>query len=232
MTRGPQTVEQIIWQLEPLRNEENLTGKVRFGIDISKAYGLSMPQIRHIAKSVTKDHALAEALWQADIHETRLMASMVDIPAQVTEKQMERWVVGFNSWDICDQTCGELFDRTPFAIQKAIEWSKRHEEYVKRAGFALIAWLAVHDKKRNDADFLQFLPIIKREAGDPRNFVKKAVNWALRQIGKRSAFLHPHALTLANELAQTSNKVARWNGKDAVKELTGEKLLMRLRLTD
>ena len=230
MVRSPHTVAQIISRLEPLRSEENLAGKAKFGIDVSKAYGLSMPQIRHIAGGVVKDHALAEALWQTDIHETRLMASMLDIPGQVTEEQMERWVVGFNSWDICDQTCGELFDRTPFATQKAIEWSKRQEEFVKRAGFALIAWLAVHDKKRADTDFLQFLPIIKREADDPRNFVKKAVNWALRQIGKRSAFLHPHALALANELAQSSDQTARWNGKDAVKELTSAKLMSRLKI--
>ncbi len=228
MARTPHTVDEIIAKLKVFKNSENLAGKAHFGIDVSKALGLSMPQIRGIAKQVVKDHDLAEQLWQADIHETRLIASMLDIPREVTEDQMERWVSGFNSWDICDQTCGELFDRTPFATQKALEWSKREEEFVKRAGFALMAWQAVHDKKRNDEDFLQYLPVIKRESGDERNFVKKAVNWALRQIGKRSAYLHPHALELAERLAVSNNKAARWNGKVAVKELTQEKLLIRL----
>lgn len=228
MVRRPHTVEEIIVKIRALENPVNLAGKAHFGIDVTKALGLSMPQIRAIAKEVTKDHALAEELWQADIHETRLMASMVDIPGMVDEAQMERWVVGFNSWDICDQTCGELFDRAPNAHQKALEWSAREEEFVKRAAFALMAWQAVHDKKRDDGDFLQYLPVIEREANDPRNFVKKAVNWALRQIGKRSAFLHPHALAMAEALAGSQDKTARWIGKDAVKELSAEKLLGRL----
>jgi 3-methyladenine DNA glycosylase AlkD len=232
MARRPHSVDEIIIKLKTLENPVNLAGKAHFGIDVSKALGLSMPEIRAIAREVVKDHALAEELWQADIHETRLMASMLDIPKEVDEEQMERWVVGFNSWDICDQTCGELFDRTPFASQKALEWATRDEEFVKRAAFALMAWQAVHDKKRNDGDFLHYLPVIEREADDPRNFVKKAVNWALRQIGKRSAFLHPHALAMAEKLANSEDKTARWIGKDAVKELSAEKLLTRLGISD
>lgn len=228
MARKPHTPEQVIAKLRALENPQTLAGKARFGIDVSKALGLSMPEIRGIAKEITKDHALAEAMWQADIHETRLIASMIDIPAEVDEAQMERWVTGFNSWDICDQTCGELFDRTPFAVKKIHEWATREEEFVKRAAFALIAWLAVHDKKRPDADFLQFLPIIESASCDQRNFVRKAVNWALRQIGKRSVKLHGPAMALAERLSHFDNKTARWIGNNAVKELTGDKILGRL----
>jgi len=190
-----------------------------------------MPEIRGIAKEVTKDHDLAEALWQTDLHETRLIASMIDHPKWVSEDQMERWVVDFDSWDVCDQTCGELFDKTPFVTKKIHQWSEREEEFVKRAGFVLIAWHAVHDKKREDQDFLQFLPLIERECTDPRNFVKKAVNWGLRQIGKRSAELHPHALSLAEKLMMSKNKTARWIGSDAVRELDSVKVRSRLGLT-
>ncbi len=232
MARRAHKVEEIIVRLKALENPVNLAGKAHFGIDVSKALGLSMPQIRAIAKEVTKDHVLAEELWLADIHETRLMASMLDIPGEVDEAQMERWVTDFNSWDICDQTCGELFDRTPYASQKALEWASRDKEFVKRAAFALMAWQAVHDKKREDGDFLRYLPVIEQQSGDPRNFVKKAVNWALRQIGKRSAYLHPHALSLAEKLANSEEKTARWIGRDAVKELSAEKLLTRLRISD
>ncbi len=230
MAREPKTLEQIVMQLRALENPVNLAGKAHFGIDVSKALGLSMPQLRSIAKGIVKDHALAEALWQADIHETRLLASMIDIPAKVSEEQMERWVAGFNSWDICDQTCGELFDRTPFAMKKALEWSSRPEEFVKRAAFALMAWQAVHDKKRPDKDFLQYFPVIEQASVDPRNFVKKAVNWALRQIGKRSSMLHPHALALSQKLALSEDKTARWIGSNAAKELSHEKILGRLGL--
>ena len=230
MPRTPHTADQIIAKLKALENPETLAGKAHFGIDVSKALGLSMPQIRGIAKQITKDHALAEAMWQADIHETRLIASMIDISAEVTEEQMERWVIGFDSWDICDQTCGELFDRTPFTTKKIHEWATREEEFVKRAAFALIAWQAVHNKKMPDKDFLGYFPIIEQASIDPRNFVKKAVNWAVRQIGKRSVFLHPSALELSKKLAVSDDKTVRWIGKDAVKELSSDKMLKRLGL--
>ncbi len=228
MVRTVHSAEQVIAKLKALENPETLAGKAHFGIDVSKALGLSMPQIRGIAKQIVKDHQLAEAMWQADIHETRLIASMIDIPSEVTEEQMDRWVLGFNSWDICDQTCGELFDRTPFAILKVHEWAIREEEFVKRAAFALVAWLAVHAKKMPDHELLQFLPLIEAQSTDPRNFVKKAVNWALRQIGKRLAELHTPALKLAMELSGSPDKTARWIGKDAVKELSAEKIRFRL----
>ena len=228
MAREAHTAEQVIAKLKALENPETLAGKAHFGIDVSKALGLSMPQIRGITKQIIKDHALAEAMWQADIHETQLIASMIDIPAEVTEDQMERWVIGFNSWDICDQTCGELFDRTPFAVPKAHEWAVREEEFVKRAAFALIAWLAVHAKKMPDEEFLQFFPVIEAASTDPRNFVRKAVNWALRQIGKRSPLLHATALGLSVSLANSPDKTAGGIGKDAEKELSAEKTLKRM----
>jgi 3-methyladenine DNA glycosylase AlkD len=217
-------------KLRALENKDRLVGKAHFGINVDKALGLSMPEIRGVAKQISKDHELAEALWQTDLHETRLIASMIDHPKWVTEDQMERWVVGFDSWDVCDQTCGELFDRTPFTVQKIHDWSARDEEFVKRAGFALIAWQAVHDKKRDDQDFLQYLPLIERESADERNFVKKAVNWALRQIGKRSAELHPRALAMADKLTMSEDKTARWLGSDAARELRSEKMLKKLGL--
>lgn len=231
MPRAPHTLNEVVAKLRALENKDRLGGKAHYGINVDKALGLSMPEIRGVAKQISKDHDLAEALWQTDLHETRLIASMIDHPKWVTEDQMERWVVGFDSWDVCDQTCGELFDRTPFTVQKIHDWSARDEEFVKRAGFALIAWQAVHDKKRDDQDFLQYLPLIERESADPRNFAKKAVNWALRQIGKRSAELHPQALAMAENLAKSEDKTARWIGADAVRELNSEKMRKRLSLT-
>ena len=230
MPRTPHTLDQVLAKLYALENKARLKGKAHFGINVDTALGLSMPELRGIAKTITKNHDLAEALWQEGLHETRLIASMVDHPKWVTQDQMERWVADFNSWDVCDQTCGELFDRTPFTTDKIHQWSARDEEFVKRAGFALIAWQAVHDKKRDDQEFLQYLPLIERESNDPRNFVKKAVNWALRQIGKRSAELHPHALALAEKLSASDDKTARWIGSDAVRELSSEKMLKRLGL--
>jgi 3-methyladenine DNA glycosylase AlkD len=230
MPRTPHTLDQVLAKLYALEDKERLAGKARYGINVERALGLSMPELRGIAKQVTKNHELAEALWNTDIHETRLIASMIDHPKWVTEDQMERWVKGFDSWDVCDQTCGELFDKTQFTARKIHEWSTREEEFVKRAGFALIAWQSVHDKKRDDGDFLQYLPLIERESTDPLNFVKKAVNWALRQVGKRSAALHPSALLLAEKLAASDDKTARWIGNDAVRELKSEKVLKRLSL--
>lgn len=230
MTRKPHTLEQVLAKLYALENREALTKKAYFAINTDKALGLSMPQIRGIAKTITKDHNLAEALWQEDVHETRLLASMVDMPKWVSEDQMDRWVAGFNSWDVCDQTCGELFDRTPFLDLKVVEWAKREEEFVKRAAFVLIACNAVHDKKREDQDYLAYFPVIEGAVCDPRNFVKKAVNWALRQIGKRSAELHDRALALAQKLSSSENKTARWIGSDAARELSSDKILKRLGL--
>ncbi len=166
----------------------------RFGIQTSKALGVSIPQIRDLAKKIGIDHELAQQLWITGIHEARILATMVDDPAKVSEGQMDKWALDFDSWDVVDGCCGNLFDKTKFAIGKAHEWSKRKEEYVKRAGFVLMAELAVHDKKASNKTFLDFLPVIVREASDERNFVKKAVNWAVRQIGKRNSALNAAAI--------------------------------------
>jgi len=191
----------------------------RYAIDTSKALGVSMPQIRKLSKGIKKNHQLALELWDSGIHECLILASLVDDPKLVTPKQMDKWVADFHSWDVCDQICGNLFDRTDFAIDKAIEYSTSKEEYIKRAGFVLMAEFAVHDKKADDAAFMPFFPIIEREAWDDRNFVKKAVNWALRQIGKRNAGLRQIAIAVSKRIAQQETKSAKWIARDALAEL-------------
>ena len=178
----------------------------RFGIYSNNTYGVSIPTLRKTAKDTGKNHALALKLWSSGIHEARLLAGMIDSPEDVTEEQMESWVKDFNSWDVCDQVCSNLFDKTGFAYKKAVEWSKRDEEFVKRAGFVLMAALAVHDKSAKDKAFVKFLPIIKRESVDSRNFVKKAVNWALRQIGKRNTYLNKEAIKTAKDIRDLNSK--------------------------
>ncbi|MGH2575870.1 MAG: DNA alkylation repair protein [Ignavibacteria bacterium] len=162
----------------------------RFGINTEKAYGISMPNIRKVARKYRHNHELALSLWETGIHEARIAAALMDDPKKVTQTQMEKWVKDFNSWDLCDQCCGNLFDRTPYAHKKAVEWCKKEKEFVKRAGFALMAWLAVHDKKADNKKLSSFFPLIEKGSDDDRNFVKKAVNWALRQIGKRNSVLN------------------------------------------
>ena len=176
-----------------------------------------MKELRQIARGL-HDHQLALDLWASGIHEARILAALVDVPGQVTEEQMETWAADFDSWDVCDQVCIASFRRTPFAVAKAVEWSARPEEFVKRAGFVLMATLAVHEKKAPDALFLGFLPLITREAADGRNFVKKAVNWALRQIGKRGGALREAAVQTAQALRQSESAAARWVAADALKE--------------
>jgi 3-methyladenine DNA glycosylase AlkD len=211
---------EVLETLRSLANPQTVAGMARYGINPNNAYGVPVPQLRALAKQIGKDHALAEQLWASGVHEARLLASMIDVPRLVTEEQMERWAGDFDSWDVCDQCCGNLFDKTPAAYQKAVEWSGRDQEFVKRAAFALMAYLAVHDKKAPDDAFEAFLPIIAREATDGRNFVKKAVNWALRQIGKRSQCLNEQAIATARAIQQLDSKPARWIAADALRELT------------
>jgi 3-methyladenine DNA glycosylase AlkD len=191
----------------------------RFGIATDRALGVRIPDLRRLAREIGRDHGLALRLWRSGVHEARILASMIDDPARVTERQMEAWARSFDSWDLCDQVCGNLFDRTPFAHEAATRWAPREEEFVKRAGFALMATLAVHDADADDRRFLRFLPLIEREAPDGRNFVKKAVNWALRQIGKRNERLRREALRVARRLAEGPPGPARWVGRDALREL-------------
>jgi 3-methyladenine DNA glycosylase AlkD len=209
----------ILKQLKAQSNARNIAGMARFGINPHNTYGISIPTLRRIAKQTGKDHRLAQELWQSGIHEARILAALVDLPEKVTIAQMERWVRDFDSWDVCDQVCSNLFDKTAVAYRQAVAWSRREEEFVKRAGFALMAALAWHDKAGSDAAFVKFLPAIKRGATDERNFVKKAVNWALRQIGKRNRALNRAAVATAREISQFDSSAARWIAADALREL-------------
>src|ERR1700744_102833 len=183
-------IEDVIERLKQASNALHLEGMKRYGIDNTKALGVSMPKVRQLAKKIKISQALSLELWETGIHECRILASMIGDPKLVTPHQMDKWVADFQSWDVCDQVCGNLFDRTPYVIEKALEYSLSEKEYIKRTGFVLMAEFAVHGKKADDIEFVKFFPIIEREAWDDRNFVKKAVNWALRQIDKRNQNLH------------------------------------------
>lgn len=211
--------DELISRLKEMENPDNVAGMARFGISSKNTLGISVVTLRKIAREVGKDHALAQKLWSSGIHEARLLACFIADPNKVTPALMNRWVKGFDSWDVCDQCCMNLFDKTPYAYEKVKEWSQRKEEFVKRAAFALMAGLAFHDKKASNADLQRFFPIIKAAATDSRNYVKKAVNWALRQIGKRNAFLHREAMRTANQIAKIDSSSARWIAADAIREL-------------
>ena len=216
-------------KLEPLGDPAFRTGMRQFGIETKNALGVPVPALRKLAKEIGRDHKLAKELWASGVHEARLLATMIDDPGQVTERQMDRWVKDFNSWDLCDQCCGNLFDKTRFAWARAVAWAARDEKFVKRAGFALMAALAVHDKRATNRAFERLFPIIRREATDGRNFVRKAVNWALRQIGKRNRTLNRKAVATARAIRKIDSKAARWIASDALRELTGAAVQKRLR---
>jgi len=215
---------EILERLRSLSNPDNVKGMGRFGISTRNTLGVSMPELRKLAKEIGKHHDLAQQLWKSGIHEAKIVAGIIDEPSSVTEKQMDAWVKDFDSWDVCDQVCMNLFDKTSFAYKKAVEWSSRQEEFVKRAAFALMASLAVHDRKAEDEAFLKLLPIIKRESTDERNFVRKAVNWALRQIGKRNKDLLGEAIKTAKEIQTLESKSARWIASDALREFKTKQL--------
>jgi 3-methyladenine DNA glycosylase AlkD len=220
--------EDIMQRLKYLSDPEAVKGMARFGINPENTYGVSIPNLRKIAKEAGRDHALASELWASGIHEAKILASMIDEPKAVTEEQMEAWVKGFDSWDVCDQVCMNLFDKVPLAWQKISDWSEREEEFVKRAAYTLIACLAWHDKKAEDEKFVALLPVIVKGATDERNFVKKAVNWALRHIGKRNQSLNRVAIKTAEEIRGIDSKAARWIAADAIRELTSEAVQKRL----
>ena len=219
---------EIIERIKSLANPRNVEGMARFGINPTNTYGVSVPVLRKMAREVGRDHALALELWASGIHEARMLACFIDRPDMVTEEQMESWVKDFDSWDVCDQCCSNLFDRNHLAYEKALQWSEREEEFVRRAGFVLMACLAVHDKKADDQLFISFMPLIKKHAADERNFVKKAVNWALRQVGKRNRNLNEVALKTAEEIKQIESKSARWIASDAIRELNSEAVQNKL----
>jgi 3-methyladenine DNA glycosylase AlkD len=219
---------EVINKHKALGKPERVEAMSRFGVVTNKALGVSVPELRALAKQIGRDHEMAAKLWSSGIHEARILATLVDAPELVTEEQMESWALDIRSWDVCDACCCCLFDRTPLGWKKAVEWSGRKEEYVKRAAFALMAALAVQDKKAADEKFLTFLPLIRRESTDDRNFVKKAVNWALRQIGKRNAALNGAAIEMAEEIRLIDAPAARWIAADALRELRSESIQKRL----
>ncbi len=228
MTEIRWSAQRAVTRLEALGNPANVAGMARFGVHVKKAYGVSTPALRKLAREIGRDQKLSLQLWATGIHDARHLAALVGDPAQVTPAQMERWARDFASWDVVDGCCCHLFVYTPHAWKKALAWSRREEEFVKRAGFALMAYLAVHDKKAEDTKFLRLLPIIQRGARDERHFVKKAVNWALRQIGKRNMRLNKAAIATAKKIRAQDRPAARWIASDALRELTGELVRNRL----
>ena len=220
--------EEIITKLKSLSNPEAVKGMARYGINQRNTLGVSIYHLRPLAKEIGTNHDLALQLWDSDIHDARLLAVFIDDPQKVTSEQMDKWTLTFDSWDVCDQACTSLFDQTTFAWKKIFEWAKRDEEFVRRAAFSLIAGLAVHDKKADDEKFEKVFPLIKTYAVDERNYVKKAVNWALRNIGKRNMALNKKTVQLAKEILRIDSKSARWIAHDALRELQSDKVQMRI----
>ena len=221
-------VESVLTWLKRHATKRTLEGMARYGLPSDNALGVSVGDIRALAKRLGQNHELAAALWKTGVYEARMLTSFVDEPSRVTSSQMDRWCRDFDNWGICDTVCFHLFDRTPFAWEKARQWSASPREFVKRAGFALMASLVVHDKAAPGPRFLAFLPLIEQGARDERNFVKKAVNWALRCIGKRDLALNAAAVALSKNLAQSKEASCRWVGKDALRELQNAKVRTRL----
>jgi 3-methyladenine DNA glycosylase AlkD len=227
------TAEQVIQHLESISVPENLDGMARFGIVTRKAFGIPAPTLKRFANQVKKEaedrHALALELWSSGIYDARAIAFLIDDPKKVTQRQMEAWAEDFDNWATVDGACGHLFCRTPFAYEKAVEWAAKQPEFIRRAGFSLMAYLAVHDKRADDDKLAAFLPIIEEHADDDRNFVKKAVNWSLRQIGKRNLNLNRLAIETAERIKLQNTKSARWIAADALRELHNEKTQARLK---
>ena len=221
---------EIFEKLKLKSRKDQLEGMSRYGININKRLGVSIPDIRKIAKEFGKNHLVALELWDVGLADAKITAALIDEPDKVTENQMEEWVKDIDSWDVCDQICMNLFDKTPYAWKKIIDWSKRDEEFVKRTAFSLLACLAWHDKKSDDNKFIDYFPLIKRNATDERNYVKKAVSWALRHIGKRNLNLHKAALKLASEIKQIDSKTSRWIGSDVIKDLNSDSTKRRLKI--
>lgn len=206
-------------ELKRLSTRKDWDNLKRFGIVATKAFGVSMANIQKVARPLGRSHALAAALWKTGWYEARMLASLVDEPERVTPAQMDRWCNDFDNWGICDTVCFKLFDQTPHAFGRVRKWSASKEEFVKRGAFALLASLALHDKRSADAAFVKTLPLIERGATDERNFVKKGVSWALRAIGHRSARLRKAALETGERLAASPDPTARWIGRDTLKDL-------------
>lgn len=203
-------IKKVLLKLEDMANPKAAEGMAKYGITAKRVYGISIPELRKMAKDIGKNQELSLELWDHESRETRILAALVGEPKKVNEEQMEIWVDGFDSWEVCDQAIMNLFEKTPFAYKKAFEWYQREEEFIRRAGFVLMARLAVSDKKAGDEQFTHFFSSIKEKSLDERNLVKKAVNWALRQIGKRNLNLNAEAIALGEEMCLLKSKSARW----------------------
>jgi len=221
--------KEVIRELESLSNEKSIEGMARFGITPEKTFGVSMPNLRKMGKRIGTDHDLARELWEAGYRETRILASIIDDPDIVTRAQADEWVKDFDYWEICDQCCMNLFWRVPYADDLALEWSSREEEFTKRSGFVLMACLAWKDKKADNNRFVPFYPAMKRESGDDRKLVKKAISWALRSIGKKNRELNLVAVEVAEEIKEQDSKSARWIASDVLRELTSQKIQNRFK---
>lgn len=226
------TTGEVIRKLQSLGRPENVSGMERFGIVTPKSFGITAPVLKQYAREVKKQaedpHALAQELWETGIYDARAIAFLIDDPKRVTRIQMDAWAVDFDNWATVDGACGYLFCHTAFAYEKAFDWAEREPEFIKRAGFSLIAYLAVHDKKADDEKLAAFLPVIERHSNDDRNFVRKSVNWALRQIGKRNLNLNNLAMQTAEKIKLQGSKPARWIASDALRELGSKKVFARL----
>jgi 3-methyladenine DNA glycosylase AlkD len=227
MERHP-SFEEVLEKLHSLAKPENLEGMARFGITGDRRLGISMPELRKLGRSIGKDHEMALRLWATGIQDAMILAALVDDPMKVTEEQADSWVTDIHSWDVCDQLCLNLFDRIGFTDKKIWEWSEREEEFVRRAAFAMIACIAWHDKKAPDKEMIKYFPVIKKGAADDRNYVKKAVSWALRHIGKRNLSLNREAIELARQIKEMDSKAARWIASDVIRELESEAVKKRL----
>ena len=219
--------EALKW-LERKGTRRTVEGMARYGIEAKRAFGVPMGTLLSLRKRLGKDHALATALWDSGWYEARLLAALVGDPQRVTRRQMNAWAASFENWGDCDTVCFHLFDRTPFAWEKARQWAASPREFVKRGGFVLMACLALHDKAAPDKSFLAMLPLIEKGARDERNFVKKGVSWALRSIGRRNPALSAAALAVAKRLALSEEAACRWVGKDALRELMSPKVRSQL----
>lgn len=223
------SLEDILVKLKKKARPDQLEGMARYGMAVERRLGVSIPELRLLAKETGRNHELALELWKTGIDEARILAAMIDDPQKLTEDQMEDWVKDINSWDVCDQVCMNLFEKSPLAWKKIRDWSVREEEFVKRTAFSLIACLAWHDKKMEDDKFIALFPVIREGATDERNFVKKAVNWAMRNIGKRNRNLNKVVVDFAKEIQRLDSKAARWIATDAIKELESEAVQRRLK---
>jgi 3-methyladenine DNA glycosylase AlkD len=223
------SVEEVLERLRAKARPDQLEGMARYGMAVERRLGVQIPELRRLAKEIGRDHQLALPLWETGVAEAMILASMIDVPGEVSGAQMEDWVADFDSWDVCDQVCMNLFEKTPLAWDKIREWAEREEEFVKRAAFALIACLAWHDKEADDEAFIALMPVMKAGATDGRNYVKKAVSWALRNVGKRNLALNQAAIRAAEELRETDSRTARWVASDVIRDVTREKVQAKLR---